>query len=84
MQRIVSDSAGETLTITVDRNGAQVVLKATPALKEMKDNFGNVHRIGILGISRSTAAGDVKFQPVSRRRRSGWACRRPGSSSTER
>ena len=84
MQRIVSESAGEPLTITVERKGAQLVLKATPALKEIKDNFGNVHRIGILGISRSMAAEDLKFQPVRRRRRSGWACRRPGSSSTGR
>ena len=65
MQRIVSDSAGETLNIKVDRNGSQVVLKATPDLKEVKDNFGNVHRMGILGISRSTTPGDVKYQAVS-------------------
>src|ERR1700691_3872692 len=64
MQRVVSESAGESLDITVDRKGAQVVLKATPALKEIKDNFGNVHRIGILGITRSTAPEDLKFQPV--------------------
>src|SRR6202166_165727 len=64
MQRVVSESAGEPLTIAVDRKGTQLVLKATPALKEMKDNFGNVHRIGILGITRSTAAEDLKFQPV--------------------
>ena len=65
MQRIVSDSAGRALAIKVDRNGAQLVLKATPALKEVKDSFGNVRRIGILGISRSMAPGDVKFEPVS-------------------
>jgi regulator of sigma E protease len=65
MQRIVSESAGETLNITVDRNGQQVVLKATPTLKEVKDNFGNVHRIGLLGISRSMAAEDLKIQPVA-------------------
>jgi regulator of sigma E protease len=64
MQRIVSESAGETLAVTVERNGAPVVLKATPALKEVKDNFGNVRHIGILGISRSMAAGDLKFEPV--------------------
>jgi len=65
MQRIVSDSAGEALNIRVDRNGSQIVLKATPDLKEVKDNFGNVHRMGILGISRSTTPGDVKYQAVS-------------------
>src|SRR5215470_10679488 len=39
MQRIVSTSAGETLTIVVDRKGQQVTLKAIPALKEVKDSF---------------------------------------------
>ncbi len=65
MQRIVSTSAGESLSITVDRDGVQRVLSATPALKEVKDNFGNVQRIGILGISRSMAAEDLKLQPVA-------------------
>ena len=64
MQRIVSTSAGETLTIEVERGGARVTLKAVPALKEVKDSFGNVHRIGVLGISRSLAPDDMKFQPV--------------------
>jgi regulator of sigma E protease len=65
MQRIVGASAGETLAITVDRDGNQLVLKATPALKEVKDNFGNVQRIGILGISRSMAPEDLKLHPVA-------------------
>jgi len=65
MQRIVSTSAGEVLTIKVERGGAPVTLKATPALKELKDNFGNVHRLGVLGISRSMAPGDVKTERVN-------------------
>src|SRR5271166_5623418 len=65
MQRIVSARAGETLAITVDRNGVQQVLNATPTLKEVKDNFGNVQRIGVLGISRSMAPEDLKLHPVS-------------------
>ncbi len=64
MQRIVSTSAGETLTFEIDRGGTRLVLKAVPALKEVTDTFGNVHRIGVLGISRSLAPDDVKFQPV--------------------
>jgi regulator of sigma E protease len=65
MQRIVSESAGETLTIAVKRNGTDKVLTATPILSEEKDIFGNVHRIGLLGIRRSTAPEDLKYQPVS-------------------
>ena len=62
MQRIVSISAGETLSIDVDRGGAPITLKATPQLKELKDNFGNVHRLGVLGISRSMSPGDIKTE----------------------
>jgi regulator of sigma E protease len=62
MQRVVSISAGEPLAIEVDRGGVPVGLKAVPQLKEIKDNFGNVHRLGVLGISRSMAPGDIKTE----------------------
>ena len=62
MQRIVSISAGEPLTVEVERDNTQVTLKAVPQLKELKDNFGNVHRLGVLGISRSMAPGDIKTE----------------------
>jgi regulator of sigma E protease len=62
MQRIVASSAGQALTVTVERGGVRQDLKATPALREIKDNFGNTHRIGVLGISRSMAPGDMKFE----------------------
>ena len=64
MQQIVSTSAGETLVFEVDRGGVKVKLKAIPALKESKDRFGNVHRIGVLGITRSPSPDDTHFQPV--------------------
>ncbi|MBI1203152.1 MAG: RIP metalloprotease RseP [Rhodopseudomonas sp.] len=56
MQRIVSISGGETLDILVERGGVPVTLHATP--KIMKDSSGN--ELGMLGISRSMAAGDIK------------------------
>jgi regulator of sigma E protease len=65
MQRVVSESAGEALQIAIKRDGAEKVLTATPILSEEKDIFGNVHRIGLLGIRRSTAPEDLKYQPVS-------------------
>ena len=64
MQQIVGTSAGETLLFEVERGGMRVTLKATPALKEIKDRFGNVHRQGILGITRSPSPDDAHFQPV--------------------
>jgi regulator of sigma E protease len=65
MQRIVADSAGKALDITVKRGASQVELKATPQLQQNKDVFGNVERIGLLGIKRSPAPGELKYQPVS-------------------
>jgi regulator of sigma E protease len=64
MQRLVSTSAGETLSIEVDRGGARQTLKATPKMTEIKDNFGNVHRMGVLGITG--ARGEpVKVDPLT-------------------
>ena len=64
MQQIVSTSAGETLLFEVERGGSHVEFKAVPALKEVKDRFGNVHHQGILGITRSPSPDDAHFQPV--------------------
>ena len=64
MQRIVSLRAGETLTIVVDRGGKPTTLTAVPTLRELKDNFGNVHKIGVLGITRQLASDEVRFEPV--------------------
>ncbi len=64
MQRMVSTEAGQKLTFTVRRGDASVTLQATPELKEIKDNFGNVHKLGVLGITRSNAAGDILTERV--------------------
>jgi regulator of sigma E protease len=65
MQRIVGTSAGETLTFAVKRNDSVVDLKGTPQLKEIKDNFGNEHRLGVLGITRATSPGDATTERVN-------------------
>ena len=64
MQRIVSGSAGQRLTVVVERGGVPATLQATPATREVKDSFGNVSRIGVLGITRSMAPGDVRTETV--------------------
>lgn len=55
MQRIVSASADQRLEIEVQRGADTVMLKATPQLREIQDGFGGTQRVGVLGISRSTA-----------------------------
>jgi regulator of sigma E protease len=64
MQRVVSGRAGERLTFTVKRGEANLQLQGTPELREVKDPFGNVQRLGVLGITRQTAAGDVVTERV--------------------
>jgi regulator of sigma E protease len=64
MQRIVGTNAGDRLTFTVKRGDGTVTLHGTPELREVKDPFGNVHRIGVLGITRQTGAGDVLTERV--------------------
>src|SRR5262245_20733622 len=65
MQRIVAASAGETLIIVVKRGDQEITLTAVPRLKEQKDAFGNVHRIGHLGIGRSIDPNERLYEPVS-------------------
>jgi regulator of sigma E protease len=64
MQRIVGVRAGEKLTFTVKRGNATVQLQGTPELKEVKDPFGNAHKLGVLGITRSMSPGDVTTERV--------------------
>jgi regulator of sigma E protease len=64
MQRIVSVRAGEHLTFTIKRGDSTLQLQGTPELREVKDPFGNVHRQGVLGITRKTVAGDITTERV--------------------
>jgi len=50
MQRMVRARADQKLDIVVQRDNKDVALSAIPTATEMKDNFGKVHRYGILGI----------------------------------
>lgn len=47
---IVRSRPGDTLEIVFDRNGHILTLSVTPILSEMKDRFGHVYKIGLLGI----------------------------------
>jgi regulator of sigma E protease len=65
MQRIVSVGAGEQMSFTVKRGDSTVQLHGTPELKEVKDPFGNVHRLGVLGITHATSPGEVTTERVN-------------------
>lgn len=56
IRQTVSMRPGEPLRLTVERNGREIELVATPEASEVTDRFGNVHKIGLLGVARSGAA----------------------------
>ena len=64
MQRIVSTRAGQELAISVKRGDSNIVLRATPELREIKDDFGNTHEIGVLGIKSVGKAGGATIEKV--------------------
>jgi regulator of sigma E protease len=64
MQRIVGTRAGEQLSFTIKRGDSSLQLQGTPQQREVKDSFGNVHRLGVLGITRATNPGDAVTERV--------------------
>ena len=65
VQRAVSGSAERPLVFTVERDSGTVDLTATPEFREVSDGFGNTHRVGVLGISRSADAAAVSTKTYS-------------------
>jgi regulator of sigma E protease len=64
MQRIVGVHGGDQLNFTIKRGDSTLQLTGTPEQREVKDPFGNAHRLGVLGITRATAPGDVVTERV--------------------
>ena len=50
MQRVVRAHPEQKIQIEIERDGRFLTVSAAPTLKEVPDNFGKVHRFGILGI----------------------------------
>ncbi|MEI6985354.1 MAG: RIP metalloprotease RseP [Rhodospirillaceae bacterium] len=53
VKSIVSMAPGQKLEITVQRQGAQILLTVVPKLSTITDRFGNTYTIGLLGITRT-------------------------------
>lgn len=51
LSQIIMLSTGEALRITVVRDGAEIVLTATPRRGDRPDGLGNQSRVGILGVA---------------------------------
>jgi regulator of sigma E protease len=60
-QRLVATSPGRPVTVVVDRSGSVLDFVITPEIVETTDRFGNTHRVGRVGVSRTVEEGDVQF-----------------------
>jgi len=58
-QRLVATAPQRTITIELERNGETKSILATPEASESTDRFGNVHRIGRLGVTNHVIQSDV-------------------------
>lgn len=61
LKNTVALSAGHSLAITVARDGKVLTLHATPRLQNSKDRFGNLQKIGVLGIINRTDHSTIKI-----------------------
>ena len=64
VQQAVRLNAGGVMKIVVQRDGRDVALDVTPQMTEITDRFGNVHRVGLLGIGRS-GVDYVRHDPLT-------------------
>jgi len=64
VQRVVRMNPDVPLRMTVERDGRELTVTATPQRSELTDRFGNTEKIGLLGVSR-TGNAYVRHDPVS-------------------
>ncbi|MEX0860401.1 MAG: RIP metalloprotease RseP [Cucumibacter sp.] len=60
-QRLIATSPGREVTVAVERDGQQLQFTTVPDAVEQTDRFGNVNRIGMLGVARNSSSDDVEF-----------------------
>ncbi len=58
-QRLVATAPQRSISIVLERDGETKSLTATPDAAESVDRFGNVHRIGRMGVTNYIAQSDV-------------------------
>jgi len=59
VQQRIPLSNGESVTLTVERDGRTLDLTATPRVQEVTDELGETHQMAVLGITAATSAEDV-------------------------
>lgn len=64
IQMIVHDNPGAPLKVTFEREGKNQEITITPKLSEITDNFGTIHKVGLLGVI-GNKADYVKHSPLA-------------------
>jgi regulator of sigma E protease len=65
LQGVVRASAGRTLLFAVDRAGERLELPVTPALRDVEDQLGNTHKVGLIGVSPAARMEFRRSSPVA-------------------
>lgn len=61
---IVAPNAGEEMTIVIDRAGTTRNFLITPREMDIEDRFGNVNKIGIIGITNNSKVGNFRIEKM--------------------
>ncbi len=65
VRQIVLMNPGTPLRITVEREGRELVLTATPKLRRLTDRFGGRYEVGLLGITSGKDMARVRHGPFT-------------------
>lgn len=60
-QRLVATAPERTVSIVLDRNGADQTIQLVPEATSTTDRFGNPHRIGRIGVTKDVESTDVQL-----------------------
>src|SRR5690606_6168906 len=60
-QRLVATSPARPVTVELDRGSASETIVLVPEVVEVEDRFGNMQKIGRIGVSRDVAQTDVSL-----------------------
>jgi regulator of sigma E protease len=61
LQRLVATAPQRDVTIVFERAGGSQTIVVTPESVETTDRFGNVHRVGRIGVAKDIGASDVEL-----------------------
>ena len=61
---LVAPNAGKEMAVVVERAGTQRSFQITPREKSITDRFGNVQKVGIIGITNTREVGNFRIEKL--------------------